>query len=63
MPDLTNYNLRNAILVLSKLGVGFKINGSGRIISQSIQPGQKIRKGTTCELVCRESEINGTVVY
>ena len=63
MPDLTNYNLRNAILVLSKLGIGFKINGSGRIISQSIQPGQKIRKGITCELVCRESEINGTVVY
>ncbi|MGE5797998.1 MAG: penicillin-binding protein [Ignavibacteria bacterium] len=63
MPDLTNYNLRNAILVLSKLGMGFKINGSGRIISQSIQPGQKIRKGITCELVCKESEINGTVVY
>jgi hypothetical protein len=63
MPDLTNYNLRNAILILSKLRVGFRINGSGRIISQSIQPGQKIRKGITCELVCRESEINGTVVY
>jgi cell division protein FtsI (penicillin-binding protein 3) len=63
MPDLTNYNLRNAILVLSKLGIGFKINGSGRIISQSIQPGMKIRKGITCELVCRESDINGAVVY
>ncbi len=63
MPDLTNYNLRNAILILSKLGVGFKISGSGKIISQSIQPGVKIRKGITCELVCRESVINGTVVY
>jgi cell division protein FtsI (penicillin-binding protein 3) len=63
MPDLTNYNLRNAILVLSKLGIDFKINGSGKIVSQSIQPGVKIRKGITCELVCRESEINGTVVY
>ncbi len=63
MPDLKNYSLRDAILVLSKLGVKYKVNGSGNIVSQSVQPGEPLNKGLTCTLDCKEPEITGASVY
>jgi len=63
MPDLSNYSLRDAILILNKIGVKFKVNGSGKIISQSITPGIRVSKGIMCVLNCKEKEITGTTVY
>ena len=63
MPDLTNSSLREAITVLSKLNIKYKVNGSGTIYSQSIQPGEKIHGGLTCTLECKESEVTGAAVY
>ncbi len=63
MPDLSEYSLREAILVLSKLGIKYKVNGSGKIVAQSIQPGRQISKGNTCVLTCKEHEVLGTSVY
>jgi len=63
MPDLRNFSLRDAIVVLMKLGIKYRISGSGNVDSQSIQPGQKIVKGLSCVLECKEPEIAGASVY
>ncbi len=63
MPDLSDYSLRDAILVLAKLGINYKVNGSGKIIAQSILPGEQISRGNTCVLTCKEKEVEGTAVY
>lgn len=54
MPDLRNYSLREALVVLTKLGVKHQIIGSGKIISQSIMPGYKIKKGMICKITCSQ---------
>ncbi len=63
MPDLSNYSLRDGIKILSELGIKYRVNGSGVIVSQSIKPGEKISKGLVCNLDCKEVQINGASVY
>ena len=63
MPDLINYNLRDGIKILNRLGLKYKVNGSGIIISQSIKAGEKISKGLLCNIDCKEIKINGASVY
>lgn len=63
MPDLSNYSLKDALIVIKKLGLKLQIEGSGLVISQSITPGEKIRKGLVCRLTCMNSKINGALVY
>jgi cell division protein FtsI (penicillin-binding protein 3) len=63
MPDLTNYTLKDAILILSRIGIKYKIRGSGKVISQSISPGEKFSPESVCTINCNEIKINGTAVY
>ena len=63
MPDLRNVSLRDAITVLTKLDLKYKINGSGKVVSQSILPGDKIEKGKSCVLECEEITVSGTTIY
>jgi len=63
MPDLKNVSLRDAITVLNKMGLKYKIRGSGKVITQSILPGEKILRGNSCVLECKEIKVQGTVVY
>ncbi len=63
MPDLTNVSLRDAIHVLTQLGLRYKIDGSGKIISQSINAGERITEGQYCLLKCKEIRVSGTVIY
>jgi cell division protein FtsI (penicillin-binding protein 3) len=63
MPNLTHMPMRDAILVLTRLGIKYNVKGSGKVISQSISEGEKIKKGLTCKLVCKEITINGTTIY
>jgi cell division protein FtsI/penicillin-binding protein 2 len=63
MPDLKDFQVRDAILVLSKLGLKYKVNGSGIVIAQSIQVGDAIHKGLYCVLDCKETVVSGAVVY
>lgn len=58
MPDLKNYSLREAMVILTKLGLKYNVIGSGKIISQSIKPGHDIQKGNVCKLICSENKIN-----
>lgn len=63
MPDLTNHTLRDAMLRLNRLGIKTKIIGTGRVVSQSIDAGEAVKKGNIVVLNCKETQINGTAVY
>jgi len=63
MPNLTHMPMRDAILVLTRLGIKYNVKGSGKVISQSISEGEKIKKGLICKLVCKEITINGATIY
>ncbi len=63
MPDLTHLPIKDAIAILNKLGIKHSVQGSGRVTYQSIPPGEKISKGTTCKLECRDITVTGAVIY
>lgn len=60
MPDLIDLRLRDAVAILSDLNVKYKIIGKGKVIKQSIAPGEKISKGTVCVLECKTEKIGLT---
>ncbi|MGE5430455.1 MAG: penicillin-binding protein [Syntrophomonadaceae bacterium] len=59
MPDLSSYYLRDAVAVLLEMGIKYKIEGSGKVVSQSLQPGTKIIPGLICQLKCEEKKLTG----
>ena len=63
MPDLTKHSERDAILILSRLGIQYKVKGVGKVISQSITAGEKINNRSVCEITCDELKISGAVIY
>ncbi len=63
MPDLKNHSLRDGILLLTQLGIKYEINGSGKIVNQSVEPGTQLRYGMKCRLDCKELSVNGTEIY
>ncbi len=50
VPDVRGMSLRDAIYVLENLGLNVKVNGRGRVATQSLAPGGKVRKGSTIKL-------------
>ncbi|MBC6400477.1 MAG: transpeptidase family protein [Ekhidna sp.] len=50
VPDVRGMTLRDAIYVLENLGLKVKVNGRGRVATQSMAPGGKIIKGSTIKL-------------
>ena len=52
MPNLKNKTIREAISILSNLRIKYKIEGSGKIVSQSIDQGSPITDGKVCILEC-----------
>jgi cell division protein FtsI (penicillin-binding protein 3) len=63
MPELKDYSLRDAIMILARLDMKYKVNGTGVVVAQSISPGDKIVKGSTCVIECKEVTVPGTTVY
>lgn len=63
MPDLINSSIKDAIFILTKLGIKYKIHGSGIIVSQSIPAGTELNYGKICELECSEIYIKGASLY
>lgn len=59
MPDLINCQVKDAIYALTKLGVKYKIKGTGIIISQSIAPGKKLNGKEVCLIECSEYVVRG----
>jgi cell division protein FtsI (penicillin-binding protein 3) len=63
MPDLVNCQIKDAIYALTKLGVKYKIKGTGIITSQSILAGKKLNGKEICFLECAEVYIKGASLY
>lgn len=50
VPDVVGMGARDAVYALERRGVKVYIQGRGRVVSQSLEPGKAIRKGDTCTL-------------
>ena len=50
VPDVRGMTLRDAIYVLENLGLEVKVDGRGRVTTQSMTPGGKLIKGSTIKL-------------
>ena len=48
MPDLNGKSLKNAMRIISGIGLKIKVNGSGKVISQIPEPGEAINNSDMC---------------
>ena len=51
VPNVKSLGLRDAVFLLENTGLNVVIKGSGKVIMQSLQPGSKIIRGKTIELI------------
>lgn len=58
MPNLLNQSLRDAIAQLTEMGVRYKIQGTGKIVEQSLEAGSPVQPGSVCVLKCESSKIS-----
>jgi cell division protein FtsI (penicillin-binding protein 3) len=63
MPDLKGLTTKEALEILSELEIKYKIDGTGIVSGQSIQPGAKINQNSNCVINCSEYKINGVNIY
>lgn len=61
MPDLNHYTKRDAIKILHDLGIKYKTEGSGTVVSQSIKPNTKIKDGLVCVIKCESPNLKNRV--
>ena len=52
MPNLANKSMRDAIAQLNTMKMKWKVNGIGKVVWQSIEPGTQLAPGTICILKC-----------
>lgn len=52
MPNLTNRSVRDAIAQLNIMKIPFKVNGIGKVVWQSIEPGVPLNPGIVCTIKC-----------
>ena len=50
--NLKGLSIRQASAYLSHLGIKFKVDGHGEVVSQSLMPGESINSNTECRLAC-----------
>ena len=53
MPDVSGMGLKDAMYVMGNVGLKVRVSGSGKVVTQSIQPGSKIGKGLMVQLALR----------
>jgi Cell division protein FtsI/penicillin-binding protein 2 len=63
MPDLRGTSLKDAIGLIQKMDLKLTWSGTGRVVEQSIKPGQKPAKGSVIELKLQERAISGVNIY
>lgn len=52
MPNLKDYSMREAVSIVTQLGMEYKIIGSGNVVSQSVAAGSKINKNEIVLIKC-----------
>lgn len=50
VPDVHNMGARDAIYLLENCGIKVIMSGCGRVVEQSLAPGEKIKQGMVCKL-------------
>ena len=50
VPDVHGMGARDAVYLMEKHGIKVILTGRGRVIKQSVAPGEKVKKGMKCEL-------------
>lgn len=50
VPDVTGMGARDAVAMLERRGVKVRLDGRGRVVEQSLPPGNTVRKGDVCTL-------------
>lgn len=50
VPDVHGMGARDAVYLLEKHGVKVRLEGRGKVVEQSLAPGDKIKKGAVCML-------------
>ncbi len=63
MPDFHGASVRKATSFLLSAGIQFHINGSGKIISQSPNPGSPINKNSVVVINCDSKNINLSGIF
>lgn len=53
MPNLVGLSLREAVRILTDLKINFSIDGNGKIVNQSIEPGTLIQPKMNCKLIAK----------
>jgi cell division protein FtsI (penicillin-binding protein 3) len=53
IPDVRGMGARDAVYLLEKSGLRVNVHGSGRVVSQSLSPGERVVKGVTIGLTMR----------
>ena len=53
VPRVVGMGAKDAVFLLERAGLRVSLSGAGRVVSQSIMPGQKVSKGQTVLLTLR----------
>lgn len=53
VPRVTGMGAKDAVFLMEKAGLRVSLQGSGRVVSQSVSPGQKVSKGQTVLLTLK----------
>ena len=53
MADLCGLSIREASAFLETFGINFMVRGNGRVVRQSIKPGESVTHESLCKLECR----------
>jgi cell division protein FtsI/penicillin-binding protein 2 len=56
MPDLKGMSMRKCIKLMSSMGIDYKVNGFGKVSTQSPGPGSVISKGNIVVINCGQSD-------
>lgn len=51
MPNVNGMGLKDAMFLLGNAGLKARVKGSGKVTSQSIQPGSRIGKGLMVDIL------------
>lgn len=62
MPDLINLPVKDAVALLTEIGLKYKVSGNGKVITQSILPGESIKSGMVCEMRCESKRLSGVKI-
>jgi len=51
IPDVRGMGAKDAVYLIEKRGVLVKLNGRGKVVKQSLEPGHSIKAGEVCMLL------------